>query len=203
MRSMPPPIRWPPWRRSRCRPAAEPDWRTFLAMFRAYVRSQRMAHRPRARYALVRTPPPAPVRRRTRAAEGPSAQLHQIASTYSSRERFLTEMALDPPDATSDEAGAAGKGRRLPDPVDDSLGQGAGMEGGAHPQRHRWLYPVRHGHRNDRGSGGGAASAVRCDDASQGRAAAHACRSASTSTSRRRTAIGTSTLRAADSFPRR
>ncbi len=36
-------------------------------------------------------------------------QLHQIASTYSSRERFLTEMALDPPDATSDEAGAPGK----------------------------------------------------------------------------------------------
>jgi DNA helicase-2/ATP-dependent DNA helicase PcrA len=32
-------------------------------------------------------------------------QLHQIASTYRSRERFLTEMALDPPDATSGEAG--------------------------------------------------------------------------------------------------
>jgi DNA helicase-2/ATP-dependent DNA helicase PcrA len=36
-------------------------------------------------------------------------QLHQIASTYSSRERFLTEMALDPPDATSGEAGTPGK----------------------------------------------------------------------------------------------
>jgi DNA helicase-2/ATP-dependent DNA helicase PcrA len=32
-------------------------------------------------------------------------QLTQIASTYSSRERFLTELTLDPPDATSDEAG--------------------------------------------------------------------------------------------------
>jgi Zn-dependent oligopeptidase len=30
----------------------------------------------------------------------------------------------------------AGKGRRLPDPVDHSLGQRAGMEGGAHPQCH-------------------------------------------------------------------
>jgi len=29
------------------------------------------------------------------------AQLVQIASTYSSRERFLTELTLDPPDATS------------------------------------------------------------------------------------------------------
>jgi DNA helicase-2/ATP-dependent DNA helicase PcrA len=32
-------------------------------------------------------------------------QLEQIAATYPSRERFLTELTLDPPDATSDEAG--------------------------------------------------------------------------------------------------
>jgi DNA helicase-2/ATP-dependent DNA helicase PcrA len=32
-------------------------------------------------------------------------QLVQIAQTYPSRERFLTELTLDPPDATSDEAG--------------------------------------------------------------------------------------------------
>ena len=37
------------------------------------------------------------------------AQLQQIASTYSSRERFLTELTLDPPDATSDEAGPPGR----------------------------------------------------------------------------------------------
>jgi DNA helicase-2/ATP-dependent DNA helicase PcrA len=33
------------------------------------------------------------------------AQLVQIASTYSTRERFLTELTLDPPDAMSDKAG--------------------------------------------------------------------------------------------------
>jgi DNA helicase-2/ATP-dependent DNA helicase PcrA len=33
-------------------------------------------------------------------------QLVQIASTYPSRERFLTELTLDPPDATSDRSGA-------------------------------------------------------------------------------------------------
>ena len=33
------------------------------------------------------------------------AQLAHIASSYPSRERFLTELTLDPPDATSDEAG--------------------------------------------------------------------------------------------------
>ena len=32
-------------------------------------------------------------------------QLEQIASGYSSRQRFLTELTLDPPDATSDQAG--------------------------------------------------------------------------------------------------
>jgi len=34
-------------------------------------------------------------------------QLEQIAASYPSRERFLTELTLDPPDATSDEAGPA------------------------------------------------------------------------------------------------
>src|SRR6202042_3969924 len=33
-------------------------------------------------------------------------QLSQTPSTYASRERFLTELTLDPPDATSDRAGA-------------------------------------------------------------------------------------------------
>ena len=32
-------------------------------------------------------------------------QLQRIAETYPSRERFLTDLTLDPPDATSDEAG--------------------------------------------------------------------------------------------------
>jgi Phage integrase family len=35
------------------------------------------------------------------------AQLEQIAAGYGSRERFLTELTLDPPDATSDRANAA------------------------------------------------------------------------------------------------
>ncbi len=37
--------------------------------------------------------------------QGDLQQLQQIASTYPSRERFLTEVTLDPPSATSDEAG--------------------------------------------------------------------------------------------------
>jgi DNA helicase II / ATP-dependent DNA helicase PcrA len=38
--------------------------------------------------------------------QGDLVQLQLIASTYPSRERFLTEVTLDPPDATSDQAGA-------------------------------------------------------------------------------------------------
>jgi DNA helicase-2/ATP-dependent DNA helicase PcrA len=37
--------------------------------------------------------------------EADLVQLQHIASTYPSRERFLTEMTLDPPEATSDQAG--------------------------------------------------------------------------------------------------
>ena len=40
--------------------------------------------------------------------QGDLAQLQQIASTYRSRERFLTEVTLDPPGATSAEAGVPG-----------------------------------------------------------------------------------------------
>jgi DNA helicase-2/ATP-dependent DNA helicase PcrA len=41
--------------------------------------------------------------------QGDLIQLQQIAATYASRERFLTEVTLDPPSATSDEAGMAGQ----------------------------------------------------------------------------------------------
>ncbi len=36
---------------------------------------------------------------------GDVLQMESIASTYPTRERFLTELTLDPPDATSDESG--------------------------------------------------------------------------------------------------
>jgi DNA helicase-2/ATP-dependent DNA helicase PcrA len=41
--------------------------------------------------------------------QGDLLQLQQIASTYPSRERFLTEVTLDPPSATSDQAGVPGQ----------------------------------------------------------------------------------------------
>jgi DNA helicase-2/ATP-dependent DNA helicase PcrA len=41
--------------------------------------------------------------------QGDLLQLQQIALTYTSREQFLTEVTLDPPSATSDEAGVPGQ----------------------------------------------------------------------------------------------
>ena len=43
--------------------------------------------------------------RMRRIGEADLTQLAQIAASYPTRERFLTELTLDPPDATSDEAG--------------------------------------------------------------------------------------------------
>jgi DNA helicase-2/ATP-dependent DNA helicase PcrA len=85
--------------------AASECWPTFVDAFRV-VRG-RAAGWPaeldavRAWYAphLERVHEDAAVR------EADLAQLAQIASGYPSRERFLTDLTLDPPDATSDEAG--------------------------------------------------------------------------------------------------
>jgi DNA helicase-2/ATP-dependent DNA helicase PcrA len=57
-------------------------------------------------------------------------QLEQIASGYPSRERFLTELTLDPPGRHQRPGRRAIAGRGLSDPVDDPLRQGAGMEVG-------------------------------------------------------------------------
>ncbi len=87
-------------------PSAEADWSAFLNVFRGLRASA--AEWPAELEWVTRWYEPhlarlyddAPVRQRD------LVQLQQIASTYPSRERFLTELALDPPDATSDEAGA-------------------------------------------------------------------------------------------------
>jgi DNA helicase-2/ATP-dependent DNA helicase PcrA len=87
-------------------PSTGADWNTFLTVFRA-LRAAKAAWPAELEIVtrwyephLERLYDDAPVRQRD------LVQLHQIASTYRSRERFLTEMALDPPDATSGEAGA-------------------------------------------------------------------------------------------------
>jgi len=86
-------------------PRAGDDWKAFVEALANLRYSEWPADIERARlwYAphLDRIHEDAEVRR------ADLIQLEQIAGGYTSRERFLTELTLDPPDATSDEAGAA------------------------------------------------------------------------------------------------
>ena len=86
-----------------CPPRAGDDWRTFIAAVADISHSNWPADLERARLwyepHLDRIHEDAETRR------ADLIQLEQIASGYPSRERFLTELTLDPPDATSDQAG--------------------------------------------------------------------------------------------------
>lgn len=79
------------------------DWRTFVGTVTDISHSNWPADLERARLwyepHLDRIHEDAETRR------ADLIQLEQIASGYPSRERFLTELTLDPPDATSDQAG--------------------------------------------------------------------------------------------------
>ena len=84
-------------------PRAGEDWRAFIGTVTEISHSDWPADLERARLwyepHLDRIHEDAETRR------ADLIQLEQIASGYPSRERFLTELTLDPPDATSDQAG--------------------------------------------------------------------------------------------------
>ncbi len=84
-------------------PRAGDDWRMFVSVVADLCHSNWPADLERARLwyepHLDRIHEDAETRR------ADLIQLEQIASGYPSRERFLTELTLDPPDATSDQAG--------------------------------------------------------------------------------------------------
>jgi DNA helicase-2/ATP-dependent DNA helicase PcrA len=84
-------------------PRAGEHWKTFTAVIAELRHSTWPADLERARLwyepHLDRIHEDAETRR------ADLIQLEQIASGYASRERFLTELTLDPPDATSDQAG--------------------------------------------------------------------------------------------------
>jgi len=90
-------------------PAATAEWSAFLDVFRALRAAT--AEWPAELDLVARWYEPHLFRLYDDAAvrQRDLLQLQQVASTYSSRERFLTDMALDPPAATSDEAGVSGK----------------------------------------------------------------------------------------------
>jgi DNA helicase-2/ATP-dependent DNA helicase PcrA len=85
--------------------SAAADWDAFFAVFRA-LRAP-IADWPAELELVTRWYEPHMQRLYEDAfvRHGDLVQLQQIASTYPSRERFLTEVTLDPPEATSDQAG--------------------------------------------------------------------------------------------------
>ncbi|MFZ4481749.1 MAG: ATP-dependent helicase, partial [Rhodoferax sp.] len=87
-------------------PSAVAQWQSFVRLYRALRQPQRdwpaemdLAKRWYAPH-LERLHDNAPMR------SADLDNLERIASGYASRERFLTELTLDPPDATSDQSGA-------------------------------------------------------------------------------------------------
>jgi DNA helicase-2/ATP-dependent DNA helicase PcrA len=85
--------------------SAAADWETFSGLIRdlRYTRTDWPAELEAVRQwyepHLTRTHADAHIRL------GDLLQLEQIASSYSNRERFLTELTLDPPNSTSDQSG--------------------------------------------------------------------------------------------------
>jgi DNA helicase-2/ATP-dependent DNA helicase PcrA len=86
-------------------PAAAVEWGVFRELYRAL--GDERAPWPAAMDAVIGWYEPHLHRLHEDAAvrAGDLAQLAAIASTYATRERFLTEVTLDPPSATSDESG--------------------------------------------------------------------------------------------------
>ena len=84
-------------------PRAGGDWRSFVETIADIAHSEWPADIERAR--LWYEPHLDRIHEETEARKADLIQLEQIASGYPSRECFLTELTLDPPDATSDQAG--------------------------------------------------------------------------------------------------
>ncbi len=98
-------------------------------------------------------------------------QLEQIAAGFPSRERFLTELTLDPPDATSDLSGAGPKDEDYL--ILSTIHSAKGQEWrSVHVLNvRRRLHPVRSRHRLDPRARGGAPPALRRHDQGPRRAA--------------------------------
>jgi DNA helicase-2/ATP-dependent DNA helicase PcrA len=84
-------------------PRAGDDWKMFIAAVADINRSNWPTDLERAR--LWYEPHLERIHEDSETRRADLIQLEQIASGYPSRERFLTELTLDPPDATSDQAG--------------------------------------------------------------------------------------------------
>ncbi|MCO5063492.1 MAG: ATP-dependent helicase [Rhizobiaceae bacterium] len=84
---------------------AESDWPAFVELFSA-LKSRGLWPADLERVRLWYEPHLKRLHEDAMARRADLLQLEQIAAGYASRQRFLTDLTLDPPDATSDDAGA-------------------------------------------------------------------------------------------------
>jgi len=90
-------------------PSVGPDWRSLLGLLGSLRRAKFVWPADMDSVTRWYAPHLQRIYEDAHVRQGDLVQLQQIASTYASRERFLTEVTLDPPSATSDEAGAPGQ----------------------------------------------------------------------------------------------
>ena len=145
-------------------PRRKQSWSALIELLADLANARRMGRAARARARVVRAAPRAHLRRRPGARRRPRAA-RASAQQYATREQFLTEMALDPPQATGDLAGAPHLDEDYLDAFHRPLGEGAGMGRGVHAQRRRRQFPVTSSPPASPTHRGGAPAAVRRDDA--------------------------------------
>ena len=109
-------------------PPRAADWPAFRALYAALRARDHPAGPPRSRRSAPGTSPTssAPTRRR-RLAAPTSSSSSAIAAATPSRERFLTDVTLDPPGGDRRRGRPAAPRRGLSDPLDHPLRQGPGM----------------------------------------------------------------------------
>jgi DNA helicase-2/ATP-dependent DNA helicase PcrA len=91
--------------------AAVAEWAGFVELFRAMHKSRGGSTRP-AEVGLAKRwylPQLDRLHDDAEARRADVENLERVASGYADRERFLTELTLDPPDATSDQTGPPGR----------------------------------------------------------------------------------------------
>ncbi len=98
---------------------------------------------------------------------GDLEKLEQISAGYAARERFLTELALDPPEVTGAEAGAPLLDEDYLIFINYPFSQRSGMGRGLHSQSGRWLHTLRYGNGQSGTNRGRTPGSWRRHDASQ------------------------------------
>ena len=152
-----------------CRRAPPRAWAGLRGAARRARRRRRsgLAGRDRARRGAGIEPQLERLLRRRRVRGRPTSSSSSGSPAASpSRERFLTELTLDPPQRDQRPRRGAAAGRGLPDPVDHPFGQGPGVGRSVFVLNvRRRLHPLGPRHRHAGGDRGGAPAALRGDDA--------------------------------------